>query len=97
MGKHSVAGKHWYTGKAGQVANSQVGIFSCNASDKCAALVDCALNLPEESADVERRAGAVALKESRGNFGEPFEKRKSRPFVFLRLPRTHAGRRWVWA
>ena len=47
-GEHSVGVKRQYTGTAGRIENSQVGVFLCYASDKGAALVDRELYLPEE-------------------------------------------------
>ena len=60
-GEHSVGVKRQYTGTAGRIENSQVGVFLCYASDKGAALVDRELYLPEEwaSDDERRRAAAV--------------------------------------
>jgi SRSO17 transposase len=60
-GEHSVGVKRQYTGTAGRIENSQVGVFLCYASDKGAALLDRELYLPEEwAADADRcRAAAV--------------------------------------
>lgn len=60
-GLHSVGVKRQYTGTAGRIENSQVGVFLCYASEFGAALVDRELYLPEEwAADGERcRAAAV--------------------------------------
>jgi SRSO17 transposase len=60
-GEHSAGVKRQYTGTAGRIENSQVGVFLCYAGNKGAALVDRELYLPEEwAADVEcRRAAAV--------------------------------------
>jgi SRSO17 transposase len=60
-GVHSVGVKRQYTGTAGRIENSQVGVFLCYASKQGAALVDRELYLPEEwAADAERcRSAAV--------------------------------------
>ena len=59
-GEHSVGVKRQYTGTAGRIENSQVGVFLCYASDKGAALLDRELYLPEEwAADRERRRVAA--------------------------------------
>ena len=59
-GDHSAGVKRQYTGTAGRIENSQVGVFLCYASDKGAALVDRELYLPEEwAADGERRRAAA--------------------------------------
>ena len=59
-GLHSVGVKRQYTGTAGRIENSQVGVFLCYAGDKGAALVDRELYLPEEwAADAERRRAAA--------------------------------------
>jgi SRSO17 transposase len=59
-GLHSAGVKRQYTGTAGRIENSQVGVFLCYASDRGAALVDRELYLPEEwAADAERRRAAA--------------------------------------
>ena len=64
-GEHSVGVKRQYTGTAGRIENSQVGVFLCYASDKGAALVDRELYLPEEwAADRERRRAAAVPEET---------------------------------
>ena len=64
-GEHSVGVKRQYTGTAGRIENSQVGVFLCYASDKGAALVDRELYLPEEwAADSERRRAAAVPEET---------------------------------
>lgn len=45
---HSVGVKRQYTGTAGRIENSQVGVFLCYASSRGAALIDRELYLPEE-------------------------------------------------
>jgi SRSO17 transposase len=62
-GVHSVGVKRQYTGTAGRIENSQVGVFLCYASDKGAALVDRELYLPEEWAADEDRCRAAAVPE----------------------------------
>ena len=59
-GVHSVGVKRQYTGTAGRIENSQVGVFLCYASDRGAALLDRELYLPEEWAtDADRCRGAA--------------------------------------
>jgi SRSO17 transposase len=59
-GIHSAGVKRQYTGTAGRIENSQVGVFLCYGSDKGAALVDRELYLPQEwAADGERRRSAA--------------------------------------
>jgi SRSO17 transposase len=54
-GGHSVGVKRQYSGTAGRIENSQVGVFLCYASDQGATLVDRALYLHEEwAADRDR-------------------------------------------
>jgi SRSO17 transposase len=62
-GEHSVGVKRQYTGTAGRIENSQVGVFLCYASDKGAALVDRELYLPEEWAADRGRRRAAAVPE----------------------------------
>ena len=58
-GLHSAGVKRQYTGTAGRIENSQVGVFLCYGSDKGAALVDRELYIPQEWAeDRERRREA---------------------------------------
>ena len=63
-GEHSVGVQRQYTGTAGRIENSRVGVLLCYAGDKGAALVDRELYLPEEWAadDQRRRAAAVPEK-----------------------------------
>jgi len=53
--EHSVGVKRQYTGTAGRIENSQVGVFLRYAGDKGAALVDRELYLPEEWAADDQR------------------------------------------
>ena len=58
-GSHSAGVKRQYSGTAGRIENSQVGVFLCYGSDKGAALVDRELYIPQEwAADRERRSEA---------------------------------------
>src|SRR5664280_1681226 len=58
-GLHSAGVKRQYSGTAGRIENSQIGVFLCYASDQGAALVDRELYLPQEWAeDRERRREA---------------------------------------
>jgi SRSO17 transposase len=58
-GGHSAGVKRQYSGTAGRIENSQVGVFLCYGSDKGAALVDRELYIPQEwAADRERRRAA---------------------------------------
>ena len=64
-GEHSVGVKRQYTGTAGRIENSQVGVFLGYASNKGAALLDRELYLPEEwAADRERRSAAAVPEET---------------------------------
>jgi len=58
-GNHSAGVKRQYSGTAGRIENSQVGVFLCYGSDKGAALVDRELYIPQEwIANRERRSEA---------------------------------------
>ena len=58
-GNHSAGVKRQYSGTAGRIENSQVGVFLCYGSDQGAALVDRALYIPQEwAADRDRRRAA---------------------------------------
>jgi SRSO17 transposase len=64
-GLHSVGVKRQYTGTAGRIENSQVGVFLCYATHQGAALVDRELYLPEEwAADGPRRRAAAVPEET---------------------------------
>jgi SRSO17 transposase len=64
-GLHSVGVKRQYTGTAGRIENSQVGVFLCYATQQGAALVDRELYLPEEwAADGPRRRAAAVPEET---------------------------------
>lgn len=47
-GSHSAGVKRQYSGTAGRIENSQVGVFLCYGSDKGATLVDHELHIPQE-------------------------------------------------
>jgi len=58
-GRHSAGVKRQYTGTAGRIENSQVGVFLCYGSGQGAALADRELYIPQEwAADRERRRAA---------------------------------------
>src|SRR5271166_1099708 len=58
-GQHSAGVKRQYSGTAGRIENSQIGVFLCYGSEKGAALVDRELYLPQEwGEDRERRREA---------------------------------------
>ena len=58
-GLHSAGVKRQYSGTAGRIENSQVGVFLCYGSDQGAALVDRELYIPQEwAADRDRRRAA---------------------------------------
>jgi SRSO17 transposase len=63
-GLHSVGVKRQYTGTAGRIENSQVGVFLCYATNQGAALVDRELYLPEEWAADGPRCRAAAVPEA---------------------------------
>jgi SRSO17 transposase len=58
-GSHSAGVKRQYSGTAGRIENSQVGVFLCYGSEQGAALVDRELYIPKEwAADRNRRRAA---------------------------------------
>jgi SRSO17 transposase len=63
-GRSSAGVKRQYTGTAGRIENSQVGVFLCYGSAKGAALVDRALYLPREWAEDRDRRLAARIPES---------------------------------
>src|SRR5271157_4325819 len=63
-GRHSAGVKRQYSGTAGRIENSQVGVFLCYGSEKCASLVDRALYVPREWAEDRERRGAAKIPES---------------------------------
>ena len=60
-GRHSVGVGRQYSGTAGRIENSQVGVFACYASRFGHALIDRQLYLPKDWAADEVRA-AVSQK-----------------------------------
>src|ERR1035441_6912899 len=63
-GLHSAGVKRQYTGTAGRIENSQVGLFLCYGSDKGAALVDRELYIPQEWAEDPERRREAAIPET---------------------------------
>src|SRR5271166_5432416 len=63
-GLHSAGVKRQYSGTAGRIENSQVGVFLCYGSDQGAALVDRALYLPQEWAEDPERRRAAGIPET---------------------------------
>ena len=63
-GQHSAGVKRQYSGTAGRIENSQIGVFLCYGSDQGAALVDRALYVPREWAEDRERRGAAKIPES---------------------------------
>ncbi|MEO6912049.1 MAG: IS701 family transposase [Edaphobacter sp.] len=62
-GLHSVGVKRQYSGTAGRIENSQVGVFLCYAGERGAALIDRELYLPEEWIADRERCDAAAVPE----------------------------------
>jgi SRSO17 transposase len=63
-GLHSAGVKRQYSGTAGRIENSQVGVFLCYGSAKGAALVDRELYLPQEWAEDPERRREAAIPET---------------------------------
>jgi SRSO17 transposase len=63
-GQHSAGVKRQYSGTAGRIENSQVGVFLCYGSDHGAALVDRELYLPQEWAEDPERRREAGIPES---------------------------------
>jgi SRSO17 transposase len=63
-GVHSAGVKRQYSGTAGRIENSQVGVFLGYASDKGAALVDRALYVPQEWAEDRERCRAAGIPDA---------------------------------
>lgn len=63
-GRHSAGVKRQYTGTAGRIENSQVGVFLCYGSDKGAALVDRELYIPQEWAEDRERRREAGIAET---------------------------------
>jgi SRSO17 transposase len=63
-GRHSTGVKRQYSGTAGRIENSQVGVFLCYGSDKGAALVDRELYIPQEWAEDRERRSEAGIPES---------------------------------
>lgn len=63
-GRHSAGVKRQYTGTAGRIENSQVGVFLCYGSDQGAALVDRELYIPQEWAADRERCSEAGIAET---------------------------------
>src|SRR5664280_965562 len=63
-GQHSAGVKRQYSGTAGRIENSQIGVFLCYASDQGAALVDRELYLPQEWAEDRERRREAGIPEA---------------------------------
>jgi SRSO17 transposase len=63
-GRHSAGVKRQYSGTAGRIENSQVGVFLCYGSDKGAALVDRELYIPQEWAEDRERRREAGIPET---------------------------------
>ena len=62
-GTHSVGVKRQYSGTAGRIENSQIGVFLAYASERGQAFLDRDLYLPEEWAEDEERRQATGVPE----------------------------------
>jgi SRSO17 transposase len=62
--RHSAGVKRQYSGTAGRIENSQVGVFLCYGSDKGAALVDRELYIPQEWAEDRERQSEAGIPET---------------------------------
>ena len=63
-GQHSAGVKRQYSGTAGRIENSQIGVFLCYASDQGSALVDRELYIPQEWAEDRERRGEAGIPEA---------------------------------
>src|SRR5271166_6200365 len=63
-GWHSAGVKRQYSGMAGRIENSQVGVFLCYASDQGSALVDRELYIPQEWAEDRERRREAGIPEA---------------------------------
>jgi SRSO17 transposase len=63
-GRHSAGVKRQYSGTAGRIENSQVGVFLCYGSGKGAALVDRELYIPQEWAEDRERRSEAGIPET---------------------------------
>ena len=63
-GLHSAGVKRQYSGTAGRIENSQVGVFLCYGSDKGAALVDRELYIPQEWAEDRQRRREAGIPDT---------------------------------
>src|SRR5271165_6477749 len=63
-GLHSAGVKRQYSGMAGRIENSQVGVFLCYASDQGSALVDRELYIPQEWAEDRERRREAGIPEA---------------------------------
>src|SRR5487761_1382942 len=70
-GRHSAGVKRQYSGTAGRIENSQVGVFLCYAGARGAALVDRELYLPQEWAADGQRCRQAGVPQGTGFATKP--------------------------
>lgn len=90
-GDCSVGVAHQYCGNKGKLANCQVAVYACLASEKYAALIDTRLYLPKEWTDDNKRCKKAGIpKESR-----QFKKKTELALEMIKAQRQ-AGIRFDW-
>jgi SRSO17 transposase len=70
-GEHSAGVKRQYSGTAGRIENSQVGVFLCYAGEGGSAFIDRELYLPREWCDDRPRCEAAGIGEATGFATKP--------------------------
>ncbi|MCG1040963.1 IS701 family transposase, partial [Mycetohabitans sp. B7] len=63
-GEHSVGVQRQYSGTAGRIENSQVGVFLCYAGEKGSAFIDRELYLPKAWTEEPARCAAAGVPET---------------------------------
>ncbi|MCG1020029.1 transposase, partial [Mycetohabitans sp. B4] len=63
-GEHSVGVQRQYSGTAGRIENSQIGVFLCYAGKKGSAFIDRELYLPKAWTDEPSRCAAAGVPET---------------------------------
>ena len=70
-GEHSAGVQRQYSGTAGRIENSQIGVFLCYAGDGCSAFIDRELYMPRSWIDDRPRCRAAGIPDTVGFATKP--------------------------
>lgn len=64
-GEHSAGVQRQYSGTAGRIENSQIGVFLCYAGNGGSAFIDCELYLPQSWTEAPQRCMSAGIPDTR--------------------------------